>query len=110
MNQTGAMLAAAALVISLLFTGCRRETRYRSPTSAPSTRPALSRSTHELTSDAVYYLGSPMQGRSPEGTFEAGTRVNVLETMGEYSRVKSESGVTAWVASGALKPVGGAAR
>jgi hypothetical protein len=111
MKRIGFAVAVVAFVVIATSTGCRRETSYRSPTTtASSTRPALSRSTHELTSDAVYYLGGPMQGRPPDGTFEAGTRVNVLETMGGYSRVRSESGVTAWVAIGALRPLGGADR
>lgn len=86
-------------------TGCRRDRAVDFDPSepAPATAPALQRSTHELTKDEVYYLGGPMQGRPPEGTLEAGTRVVVLERMGGYSRVRTEGGVTAWIAHGGLK-------
>ena len=93
------------LPVSATVTGCRRDRSVDFDPSEPAhtTAPALQHSTHELTKDEVYYLGGPMQGRPPEGRFEAGTRVVVLERMDGYSRVRSAGGVTAWVANGGLR-------
>ena len=54
---------------------------------------------------ANYYLTGPQQARPPEGKFKPGTRVKLLRNAGSYSQVQSETGVTAYVATGALKPI-----
>jgi NitT/TauT family transport system substrate-binding protein len=74
------------------------------PTPPPATAPSTS-FTHALTQDEPYYLTGPQQGRPPEGTFNAGTKVKLLESGGSYARVTAEDGTTAWVASGSLKPL-----
>jgi hypothetical protein len=61
--------------------------------------------THELTEDEVYYIDGPQQQRPPDGTFEKGTKVILLQDSGSYSQVTSEADVTAYVATGALKPL-----
>ncbi len=53
-----------------------------------------------------YYLGGPQQARPPEGQFKPGTRVTLVRKNGSYSVVKSETGITAHVATAALKPIG----
>ena len=55
---------------------------------------------------AVYYLGGPQQARPPEGRFKPGTRVRLVRKNGSYSVVQSENGITAHVATGALKAIG----
>ncbi len=60
---------------------------------------------HEVTRDEPYYTTSPAQGRPPDGIFKAGTKVTVTEDAGSYSRVVSEDGITAYVATDALKPI-----
>jgi NitT/TauT family transport system substrate-binding protein len=60
--------------------------------------------THTLRAEALYYLGTPQQGRPPEGSFPAGTRVKVLKSDGSHAHVQAEDGTTAWVASDSLKP------
>jgi hypothetical protein len=52
-----------------------------------------------------YYLTGPQQARPPEGKFKSGTKVKLLRNTGSYSQVQSESGITAYVATGALKPI-----
>jgi hypothetical protein len=59
--------------------------------------------THEVVQDTPYYLTGPQQGRPPEGTFKAGTRVKLLQDGGSYARVQSEDGITAWAAKSDLK-------
>ena len=71
--------------------------------TTPSTAPSHD-FTHTLTRDEPYYLTGPQQGRPPEGTLKAGSKVNLLESAGSYARVATEDGTTAWVAAGALKP------
>jgi uncharacterized protein YgiM (DUF1202 family) len=60
---------------------------------------------HELTRDEPYYRTSPAQATPPDGTFKAGTKVTVTENAGGYSRVVSEDGTTAYVATDALQPI-----
>jgi hypothetical protein len=52
-----------------------------------------------------YYLGGPQQARPPEGKFKPGTRVKLIRKNGSYCVVKSETGITAHVATAALKPI-----
>jgi hypothetical protein len=59
--------------------------------------------THEIIEDAVYYIVGPQQSTPPDGTFEKGTKVTVLQDGGSYAQVASEADVTAYVATGALK-------
>jgi len=61
--------------------------------------------THTIVSPvgAHYYLGGPQQARPPEGKFKPGTRVKLVRNAGSYSVVQSESGITAHVATAALK-------
>ena len=54
----------------------------------------------------AYYLTGPQQGRPPEGKFEAGTKVKVVSEHGSYVRVESETGITAHVAAGSIRPIG----
>jgi NitT/TauT family transport system substrate-binding protein len=72
--------------------------------TAPSTKAATPDFTHALTRDEAYYLTGPQQGRPPEGTLKAGSKVKLLESAGSYARVTTEDGTTAWVAADALKP------
>jgi hypothetical protein len=53
-----------------------------------------------------YYLGGPQQARPPEGKFKPGTRIKLVRKAGSYSVVQSETGITAHVATAALKPIG----
>jgi len=54
---------------------------------------------------AHYYLDGPQQARPPEGIFKTGTRVRLVRAAGSYSVVQSESGITAHVATAALKKI-----
>lgn len=73
----------------------------------PATRPAESDASdgldHVLTTDAAYYRDSPAQGRPPDGTWKAGTRVRVRSRDGSYWRVQTEDGVEAHVSADALR-------
>ena len=55
--------------------------------------------------EAHYYLTGPQQARPPEGKFKRGTRIKLLRNAGSYCVVQSETGITAHVATGALKPI-----
>ena len=69
---------------------------------------ASARFTHTIAGlgGVYYYLGGPQQARPPEGQFKPGTRVTLVRKNGSYSVVKSETGITAHVATAALKPIG----
>ena len=64
--------------------------------------------THEIAGlgGVHYYLTGPQQARPPEGKFKPGTRVRLVRKNGSYSVVQSENGITAHVATGALKAIG----
>ena len=72
----------------------------------PSDSSSTSNFSHEITRDEPYYLTSPAQAKPPDGTFKAGTKVSLVSDSGSYRRVLSEEGVSAYIASDALKPVG----
>ena len=78
-----------------------------STTKKQQAKPAAEKFTHFVAVQIVYYKGGPMQGRAPEGKFTAGTKVELIpgEKIGSYVLVKSESGVEAYVLSGALKQI-----
>ena len=61
--------------------------------------------THELISDEPYYRNGPQQGRPPDGTFKAGTKVRVDSDAGSYSYVTSEDGVSGAVTTDSLRPI-----
>lgn len=65
------------------------------------------KSTHVITTDAVYYKGGPQQAQPPDGTFKTGTKVTLIEEAGSYSLVRSADGIDAYVAADALSRVGG---
>ena len=69
---------------------------------------APARFTHTIAGlgGVYYYLGGPQQARPPEGQFKPDTRVTLVRKNGSYSVVKSETGITAHVATAALKPIG----
>jgi len=55
--------------------------------------------------DSPYYINGPQQARPPDGRFKPGTFVRLVRTAGSYSVVKSETGITAHVASASLKKI-----
>jgi serpin B len=65
--------------------------------------------THVITSESEYYTTGPQQGRPPDGTFPAGTKIRIVRDAGSYVLVRSESGVEAFVASDAVSKQQGAA-
>jgi len=66
--------------------------------------------THVVISKTAYYTTSPAQARPPDGQFEPGTKVKLLRKAGSYVLVRSEEGITAYVAADAIRPVGQASR
>ncbi len=58
--------------------------------------------THQISVPTEYYTGGPQQGRPPDGTFESGTKVRLMEAAGSYSLIESDSGIQAYVAADAL--------
>lgn len=68
-----------------------------------------SQPTHVISVAAEFYTTGPQQGRPPDGKFEAGTKVTLVESAGSYARVRSTTGVEAFVATDALEPLAGQA-
>jgi hypothetical protein len=62
--------------------------------------------THQLVSNEPYYCEGPAQSGPPEGTLPAGTKCTIAQSAGSYARVIAETGVTAYVAVGALVELG----
>ncbi|MEQ8667773.1 MAG: SH3 domain-containing protein [Pirellulales bacterium] len=58
---------------------------------------------HVVTSDAEYNAEGPQQARPPDGTFPNGTRVSIIEEAGSYTLVRSENGISAYVATAVLR-------
>lgn len=62
-------------------------------------------STHVIVHDTVYYRVGPQQAFPPEGRFETGTRVEIIENAGSYTQVRSEDGREGYVSTDALQPL-----
>ena len=105
------------LLAGSVLLGCSRDSTSDTGTSPSATVPddgvqhvdgkqdADGEFTHVFTVKTEYYLGGPQQARPPDGQFTAGVKVKLIEQAGSYSQVKSESGVTAFVAADAIKPL-----
>ena len=50
-----------------------------------------------ISQEAEYYTTGPQQGRPPDGTFPAGTKVNVRRRTGGYWLVRTADGVEGYV-------------
>ena len=110
------MFARSHLVLCIvgLFLGCNQPSIPNSaekPADDETTvksqpkelEPIKTEITHVITTESEYYTTGPQQGRPPDGTFQAGTKVSVVENAGSYSIVESENGVRAYVATDSLK-------
>lgn len=82
----------------------KAETLPESKKSPPAKTIPLSYS-HVITRDTTYYLQGPQQAMPPQGTFKAGTQVNIIQSMGSYTRVKSENGIEAAVSTDSLRKI-----
>lgn len=58
---------------------------------------------HVIAAETEYYTTGPQQGRPPDGTFPAGTKVSIVEESGSYVLVQSGDGVEAYIAADAVK-------
>lgn len=58
---------------------------------------------HVIAAETEYYTTGPQQGRPPDGTFPAGTKVSIVEESDSYVLVNSEDGIEAYIASDAIK-------
>lgn len=92
-------MVALLLVIVVVVAGC--STSGKPPTDAM--RVEKSNYTHVITEETVYYLNGPQQAMPPQGKFSKGTRVTLVRDSGSYAVVTSESGITAYVSTAALK-------
>ena len=52
--------------------------------------------------DTVFYKTGPQQAMPPDGKFQAGTRIEVIETAGSYTLVRAEDGRQGYVSTGAI--------
>ena len=60
--------------------------------------------THRVTSRTQYYETGPQQGRPPEGSFDAGTKVVLIsDSTGNYVMVEAQDGRKGWIPKEALE-------
>ena len=59
--------------------------------------------THVIVTETEYYTTGPQQGRPPDGTFQAGTKVTLVEETGSYLLVNAKDGTQGYVAADALE-------
>jgi hypothetical protein len=91
-----------ALVGSMLLGGCWGGSPPASidgqpPDDATSTSAPVETFPYVIARDVEYYTTGPQQGRPPDGTLPAGTKVNVRRRTGGYWLVRSAEGVEGYV-------------
>ncbi len=69
----------------------------------PATGETPEAATYVLAAATLYYKSGPQQGRPPDGTWPAGTKVQLISGSGSYSLVKSPDGTTGYVESTSLQ-------
>lgn len=75
------------------------------PPQRPGAAERTFQPTHVVTSGTEYYSSGPQQGRPADGRFKKGTNVERLKDGGSYVQVRSENGLTAWIAADTLTPL-----
>ncbi len=58
---------------------------------------------YTIAQEVEYYTTGPQQGRPPDGTLAAGTKVNVLRRTGGYSLVRWAGGIEGYVLTEAIQ-------
>lgn len=95
---------AAAVLLAFVLWGCLATGCDRSPAPRPKPQHAAPEgSSYVLTVDAEYYTSGPQQGRPPDGTWKAGTRVILLQKSDGYSLVADREGTQAYVNTESLE-------
>ena len=108
------------LVVLVLFAlvGCADEPvpptmAAKEPEAKSDTQPSQDRNatvetnpTHAIVAETAYYRGGPQQAQPPDGRFEVGTQVKLIEEAGSYILVRSAEGITAYVAADSVKQLG----
>ena len=75
------------------------------PVAPEAAGPKAEDMTHVLGMDEPYFLTMPGPAAIPDGTFKSGTKVLVMVPGSKYSKVLSETGVTAYTVTKGLEPV-----
>lgn len=78
----------------------------KGPAAAMVTPPAAKDLTHVLTKDEPYYASEPTPGMPMSGTLKAGSKVLLLIPGTTYSQVISDTGISAYMETDGLKPLG----
>jgi uncharacterized protein YgiM (DUF1202 family) len=81
-----------------LFMGCRTHSQCNKPDGQhadPSTTPVVSH-------DTLFYRTGPQQAMPPDGTFKAGTRIEIIQEAGSYTLVRAQDGREGYVSSDAI--------
>jgi len=110
MNQPLCSLLVAAIVP---LGGCVEPPAAPAAKTSTSSQPSAVRpaesaaapATFVLATGTVYYAGDPQRGHKPDGTFRRGTKVSLVHRAGNFSVVRSEDGIEAYVATHTLEPL-----
>lgn len=83
-----------------LVMGCQSE----NPGKKDATQSTESATTPVIRYTTLYYRNGPQQAMPPDGTFEAGTPVEVIQGAGSYSLVRAQDGRQGYVSTDAIAP------
>lgn len=87
----------SALVLPLVLVAC-----LKGPSGEKRGGEVSAVFTHVISASTEYYTGGPQQARPPDGRLPAGSKIVILTEAGSYVRVRSETGIVAYVSAGAL--------
>ena len=84
------------ILIALLMGGCAdSQHEHERPDVETSSGPVISH-------DTVFYKTGPEQATPPDGTFKAGTRIEVIQEAGSYTLVRAQDGTEGYISSAAI--------
>ena len=89
------------ILMVLTMGGCADSRRQEHP-GQDGDQDAKTSSGAFINCDSVFYITGPQQATPPNGTFKAGTRIEVIQEAGSYTLVCAQDGRQGYVSSDAI--------
>ncbi|MCA9507191.1 MAG: hypothetical protein KC505_02070 [Myxococcales bacterium] len=108
-NSLKLMKKKLFLLSTLFLISCNKE---QNPQSIDSVYASMNKKSfspgerefgYVVIADSAYYLDGPWQGRSPDGSIAAGTKVKLIKEVGSYQQVLDMQGKKFYISSNSVQ-------